>query len=115
MWGGSLHEYLRLKPNHQALWAMISQGAEQGFELLDMGRSEYPSTQYDFKEQWGDQAYPIYQLFRVYRGKKPRLLEIRNTQERKGRFSLFRSTWRRLPDQAARRLGPYIRWHLPFG
>jgi len=115
MWGGSSHEFLKMKPNHQALWAMIQQGSAQGFTVLDMGRSEYPSTQYDFKEQWGDQVYPIYQLFTVYRGKKPRMLEIRNTQQKAGRFSLFRSAWKRLPDQAARRLGPHVRWHLPFG
>lgn len=115
MWGGSSHEYLKLKPNHQALWTMIQLGSAQGYSLLDMGRSEYPSTQYDFKEQWGDQAYPIFQLFRIYRGKTPKLLEIRNTQQRQGRVSLFRTAWRRLPDQAAQFLGPHFRRHLPFG
>ena len=81
-----------------------------------MGRSEYPSTHNTISRSNGEtKVYPDDQLFTVYRGKKPRMLEIRNTREKVGRFSLFRSAWKRIPDAAACRLGPHIRWHLPFG
>ena len=115
MWGGSFHEYLKLKPNHRAYWSMIQTGSQDGYTQYDIGRSEYPSSQYDFKRKWGDQVFPIFQLYRIYQGNRPSLLEIRNSQNQSISISIFRAIWKRFPEPAVRRLGPHIRRHLPFG
>ena len=115
MWGGALPEYRQLKITHQATWAMIEAAIRQGAVTLDMGRSAYPSSQFDFKSQWGTNSYPIYQLYCVYKGKRPRILGIANAEEGSGPFAHFQKIWKKLPASMERHIGPYLRWHIPFG
>lgn len=115
MWGITLQSYLALMPTHRVYWAMIEQAVNQGMKTLDMGRSAYPSSQYDFKAKWGDEIYPIYQLFHVYRGKTPSTLNVSQSLQEKGQASTFRQIWPKLPLPLARLLGPVIRQHIPFG
>jgi len=114
MWGCALHEFLDLKVTHQSFWAIIEKGIEDGFSTFDMGRSPFPSTQYDFKAKWGDSIYPIYQLFRIYTGKKPSLLTHAALDGPDIQLNIFRQVWRRLPLNLVGKLGPKIRWHIPF-
>lgn len=114
MWGGALSKYRDLKINYQVYWAMIESGCQSGYTMFDFNRSVYPSGQFDFKSSWGNSTYPIYQLYRSYRGTKP--LEILASQETgQGSIGLVQNIWRRLPLSLTRILGPIVRRHIPFG
>ncbi len=115
LWGISLRSYLYLRPTHRVFWQMIEQQISQGLNLFDMGRSAYPSTQYNFKENWGDETYPIYQLFHIYRGKTPPTLNIHMAIQKNRQVSLFNRVWSKLPLTLAQSLGPIVRRHVPFG
>jgi len=113
LWSCAIGDSRNLRATHRLFWALIETGCKRGYTQFDMGRSPYPSGQYKFKAQWGDQDYPIYQLFRIYRGKEPSVLHISTHQN--NNMSLFNQIWRNLPSQIARSLGPRLRWHIPFG
>ena len=115
IWGGALYGYIKMMPNHHIYWAAIENAIELGFEQFDIGRSPYPSSQFEFKERWCDESYPIYQLFRVYRGNLPSMLNINQAVQEKSEMSLVRKVWPKLPLPVARSLGPVIRRHIPFG
>lgn len=114
-WGAALHDYRAYHINHQAYWASIEYACEKGLKTLDLGRSSDPSGQLQFKSQWGDTIYPIYQLFQIYRGKAPTALMASNVHDDGRNLSFFRRVWTRLPVPVVRVLGPYIRRHIPFG
>jgi FemAB-related protein (PEP-CTERM system-associated) len=115
LWGATLHAYIPLMPTHRVYWAIFEDAICEGFEQLDLGRSSYPSSQYDFKEKWGDEVYPIYQLFHIYHGKTPPTLNISQSIHENGQISLFSQAWSKLPLPLARILGPVVRRHIPFG
>lgn len=115
LWGAALHHYKSLMPTHRVYWAIFEDAICEGFDQLDLGRSAYPSSQYEFKAKWGDEIYPIYQLFRIYRGKTPAILNVNQSIQDNGRISLFSRAWSKLPLPAARILGPVVRRHIPFG
>jgi len=83
--------------------------------VMDLGRSVYPSSQFDFKEKWGDETYPIYQLYHIYHGRTPRTLVISQAINEENQYLLFRQVWAKLPESLVAWLGPIIRHHLPFG
>ena len=112
MWGGVLHAYKSLKATHQAYWSMIEDACASGITCFDMGRSPYPSSQFEFKEQWGDRSYPIYQLYKVYRGKKPQTVDV---SKQDGINTIIQWGWRYMPIRLTHFFGPLIRWHIPFG
>lgn len=115
IWGAALPAYRAYHPTHLAYWAIIEYGCRGNFTELELGRAPYPSGQFDFKQAWGDRVSPIYQLYRVYRGKKPAVVQISNPEEDSTGISLFRRTWSKLPGWLALWLGPKIRRHMPFG
>jgi FemAB-related protein (PEP-CTERM system-associated) len=115
IWGGALREHISMMPTHHVYWAIIEAGIEQGLEQFDIGRSPYPSTQFDFKMRWCDESYPIYQLYRIYRGKLPPNLNLNQAIQGKGGVSFVSRAWPKLPLPVARYLGPMVRRHLPFG
>ena len=99
LWSYAIGDSRNLRATHRLFWALIETGCKRGYTQFDMGRSPYPSGQYKFKAQWGDQDYPIYQLFRIYRGKEPSLLHVSTHQN--NNMSLFNQIWRNLPSQIA--------------
>jgi FemAB-related protein (PEP-CTERM system-associated) len=115
LWGTTLHSQLTLMPTHRIFWELIEHMIHQGYNLFDFGRSAYPSTQYDFKAKWGDEIYPIYQLFHIYHGNIPPTLNISQGIRNNERISFFSRTWSRMPLPLARHLGPIVRRHIPFG
>jgi hypothetical protein len=115
MWGACLQEYYSLNISIKAYWATMEWGCKNGYQSLDMGRSPYPSGQFTFKSHAGDTVYPIYQLFHVYRGKRPIGLQIHDPEDGGQGLSLFRRVWPRLPQSLVQALGPIVRWHIPFG
>jgi hypothetical protein len=115
LWGGSLYAVRPLKVTHQVYWALIEDAIQAGYTQIDMGRSAHPSSQYDFKVQWGNETYPIYQLYRVYQGDTPAAVRVSASSQPRGQFGRFRHMWQRLPRPLARVLGPQVRRHIPFG
>jgi len=115
IWGGALHEYNPMMPTHHVYWAIIEDAINRGFEWFDIGRSPFPSTQFDFKARWCNEDYPVYQLFRIYHGKTPPNLNLNQAVQEKGGISLVSRLWPKMPLRMARSIGPILRQHMPFG
>ena len=115
IWGGSLHEFNPMMPTHRVYWAIIEDAIQQGYDQFDIGRSPYPSSQFEFKARWCDETYPIFQLFRIYHGKLPPTLNLNQAVQTKGKVSLASKVWPKLPLPMVRTLGPVVRRHIPFG
>ncbi|MBN1667394.1 MAG: GNAT family N-acetyltransferase [Anaerolineales bacterium] len=115
IWGSALPAYRDYYPTHLAYWAMIEYGCQAGFTDFELGRAPYPSGFYDFKANWGDRHLPVYQLYRVYRGKQPAVVQVGIPAQDSTSLSMFRRAWRKLPYGLVLHIGPLIRWHMPFG
>jgi FemAB-related protein (PEP-CTERM system-associated) len=114
LWGGALAEYREFKITYQAIWETIEYGCRTGLTVLDMNRSIFPSGQYDFKSPWGDNTYPIYQIYHSFRGKTP--IEIQASLKRLNKTANPTSEiWQRLPLPITGILGPVVRRYIPFG
>jgi CelD/BcsL family acetyltransferase involved in cellulose biosynthesis len=51
---------LNLRPNNLMLWTAIRWGCENGYTLLDMGRTDIPNTGLrNFKNGWGTEEVPL--------------------------------------------------------
>jgi FemAB-related protein (PEP-CTERM system-associated) len=114
-WGGRLHDYRDLNIPKLAYWLTIKWGCQNGYATYDLGRSPYPSGQFDFKQRIGDEEYPIFQIFRSYKGKPPIGLMIHTSEKDMDGFSQSQKMWQKVPRPIARFLGPKVRWHIPFG
>ena len=113
MWGAALSETLSLRPAYIALWEIMREAIQSGFSYLDMGRSPAESNASKFKGQWGGTSYPIYQT--IINGKEHKQAHSVTSQVQSNeKFQLFMKVWPRLPLSVTRRLGPKLRWHIPF-
>lgn len=64
-YGASLESGLPLRPNNLIFWEAIQWGCDNGFALLDMGRTEVTNTGLrQFKQHWGaeERVLPYYSL-----------------------------------------------------
>jgi FemAB-related protein (PEP-CTERM system-associated) len=114
MWGAALPESLNLRSAYLALWEIMSDAIANDFAYLDMGRSPAGSNASKFKEQWGGQSAPVYQLTKTKNGQVAQSDAIANQVQSAQRFQLFTQLWPRLPYSLTRQLGPKLRWHIPF-
>jgi serine/alanine adding enzyme len=113
MWGAALAETLDLRPAYLALWEIMREANQSGFSYLDMGRSPAGSNASKFKGQWGGTASPIYQT--IINGKEHKPAHSVTSQVQSSeQFQLFMKIWPRLPLSLTQRLGPKLRWHIPF-
>jgi hypothetical protein len=112
MWGGTPHQFLKMRPVYLAYWEIIHDAIKQGFHSIDMGRSPAGSNASKFKGQWGGVAHPIYQQGIVFGQDSSPYRGIELKQERL--FQLVRHLWPRLPLSVARFLGPKLRRYVPF-
>jgi serine/alanine adding enzyme len=115
MWGASLREFHDLNTTYQAYWAIIEWGCQSGYSCFDLGRSPYPSGAFNFKSRWGEDQFPIYQFYKVYRGRKPLGLQVHDAGEEGSNIAIARKIWKKMPLSLVRALGPKIRWNIPFG
>lgn len=113
MWGAALPEFLNLRSAYLALWEIMSDAIDNGFTFLDMGRSPAGSNASKFKGQWGGESAPIYQLTRRENGHGS-AETVTNQVQSDQRFQVFTRVWPKLPYSVATRLGPKLRWHIPF-
>jgi len=59
-YGASDSSHWELKPNHLLFWSVIERAAQEGFELLDFGRSDLLSDGLRrFKSNWGAEEVPL--------------------------------------------------------
>ncbi len=113
MWGAALPETLILRPAYLALWEIMRDAIANKYSHLDMGRSPAGSNASKFKGQWGGISAPIYQLILRENGQRANGA-VANQVQSDQRFQLFQQLWPRLPYSVTRRLGPKLRWHIPF-
>jgi serine/alanine adding enzyme len=113
MWGAALPESLKLRSAYLALWEIMSDAVDNGFIYLDMGRSPAGSNASKFKGQWGGTSAPIYQLSKCENGGLQGET-ITNQVQSNQKFQLFIQLWPRLPYSLTKKLGPKLRWHIPF-
>jgi FemAB-related protein (PEP-CTERM system-associated) len=113
MWGATLHEYLRLRPNYLAYWELMKYASERGFAYLDMGRSRSNSGASDFKGQWGGDCRPIYQQVAA-RDRAGGADSVTQRIGSGGPMQWVTRMWPKLPLSVASYLGPKLRRHVPF-
>lgn len=111
MWGASLRETIKLKAAHLGIWEVIRFAADNGYRTLDMGRSPAQSTASEFKGQWCDQFRPIFQQTIRPDGDQANAAAIHDSKS----GQLLQRWWPKLPRNVANRLGPKLRYHVPFG
>ena len=112
MWGAALMDSLQLRPAYLALWEIMRDAINNGFDYLDMGRSPLDSNASKFKGQWGGIAYPVYQTTVNINGATSNSVTDRVKSDDK--YQLFMRLWPKLPLSLTRKLGPRLRWHIPF-
>ena len=113
MRGAALPETLKLRSAYLALGEIMSDAIDNGISYLDMGRSPAGSNASKFKGQWGGQSAPIYQLTRRENGTREED-SVTNQVQSDQRFQMFIQLWPKLPYSVSTRLGPKLRWHIPF-
>jgi serine/alanine adding enzyme len=113
MWGAALPESLKLRSAYLAMWEIMRDAIQKGFAYLDMGRSPDGSNASKFKGQWGGESAPIYQLIKCENG-QAQGDTVTNQVQSGQKFQMFIQLWPRLPLSLTKRLGPKLRWHIPF-
>lgn len=113
MWGGTLHQYLRLRPVYLAYWHILQESLRQGYRYLDMGRSPVDSNASDYKGQWGGVAQPVYQQVTAIDANVTASAPASQIRT-ESKFQIVRQLWPKLPFPVAQYLGPKVRRHMPF-
>ncbi|QBD83256.1 GNAT family N-acetyltransferase [Ktedonosporobacter rubrisoli] len=106
-YGASDERYLNLAPNNLLLWSAISWGCEQGYCLMDLGRTARANTGLmEFKRRWGadEEALPYYYY--------PQCAGLAATAESSWKYRLLTGCWKRLPLSLATALGGHLYKYL---
>jgi FemAB-related protein (PEP-CTERM system-associated) len=107
-WASSLRRYFALCPNQVLYWAAIQRGIERGLDSFDMGRSQWGSGTFHFKQQWGAEPVPLYYQYVLGRARRAPTLEAQQHS-----FDLATRVWKRLPLAVAAPLGERVRRLFP--
>lgn len=110
IWGATQREHLKKRPVYLAYWEMMRYAINNGFQILDMGRSPLDSNASHFKSQWGGHSFPIYQLSKQLKMSAA----PQKGGQRSSKIDLVRKYWPLLPFPVAHFLGPKLRRHIPF-
>lgn len=71
-YGASSREGLSLRPNNLLFWTAIRWGCENGYRILDMGRTGIENTGLrDFKSRWGAEERPL--IYSLLSAEPPKL------------------------------------------
>jgi len=103
-WPSSKREYFSLCPNNLLYWEAIRWGCEEGYRVLDFGRSSPGTGTYRFKKQWGAKEEPLHWQCVTRRAQLAPTLSPVNP-----RYRLAVGAWKHLPITVANRLGPLLR------
>jgi FemAB-related protein (PEP-CTERM system-associated) len=106
-WASSLRSLFTLRPNEVLYWTALQWAIRRGLKRFDMGRSQWGSGTFEFKEQWGATPVPLYYQYLLGRpGSVPTL------EEQVSSYRLAARLWKRLPLPAARALGEPVKRRL---
>ena len=109
-WAASFRDSFSARPNDLLYWEMLRWACRQGYHCCDMGRSQWGSGPYAFKELWGAKTHPLYYQYFIRRGVEIPDLDLKVDRVLKYRLAI--RTWQRLPVGITRRIGPYFRKYL---
>jgi serine/alanine adding enzyme len=105
-WASSYRKFLSLKPNMFLYWNILTFGAEQGYQVLDFGRSSRDSGAYEFKLQWG--AIPSDLHWSYWLNDRASVPTTRHNG-----MQVVSRMWQRLPVAITNVLGPKLVRHIP--
>lgn len=100
---GSGPEARRLGANDLLYWSLMRRGAARGCTVFDFGRSKVGTGPYHFKHNWGFEARPIVNQFRLLKARELRELNPTNPS-----YRLLIAGWRRLPLLVATAVSPLL-------
>jgi CelD/BcsL family acetyltransferase involved in cellulose biosynthesis len=105
---GASHEgYLQLAPNNLLMWQAIEQACNEGFRVLDLGRTACANQGLmEFKRRWGAEKVPLPYYY------YPRQAGPVSTSEESRVYRLLTSCWRVLPLQVSGPLGGLLYRYL---
>lgn len=112
-WGGMPRQYYDLRPNYILYWETLKYGCENGYQWVDLGRSERDSGVYNFKKQWRGTPKPLYQQY--YLNGIARPPAVGNQRADDFQYRLFTGMWKHLPITLTEALGAQLRKRMPFG
>jgi len=112
-WAGMLRQFYKLHSSHILYWETLKYGCENGFQWVDLGRSEWDSGTYTFKKHWLSEPRPLYQQCYLSGISQPPV--VGGAREDDAKYRLFVRVWRRLPLSMTEFLGPWLRKRMPFG
>ncbi len=107
-WASSLRRFFALCPNQVLYWEAIQWGIARGARWFDMGRSQWDSGTFRFKQQWGAEPVPLFYQYVLGRARRVPTLEAQQHS-----FDLAARLWRRLPLAVAAPLGERVRRLFP--
>jgi FemAB-related protein (PEP-CTERM system-associated) len=104
----SLREHRSLCPNHLMYWQIIQEAIAAGRTVFDFGRSTPNDGTYNFKEQWGAAAEPLWWEYRLVGTE-----EVPSADRQSASYQKKVAAWQRLPLPVATFLGPWIARSIP--
>jgi FemAB-related protein (PEP-CTERM system-associated) len=107
-WASSLRRFFALCPNQVLYWEAIRWGIARGARWFDMGRSQWDSGTFRFKQQWGAEPVPLFYQYVLGRASRVPTLEAQQHS-----FDLAARLWRKLPLVVAAPLGERVRRLFP--
>ncbi|HYM80060.1 MAG TPA: GNAT family N-acetyltransferase [Candidatus Limnocylindria bacterium] len=107
-WASSLRRFFADCPNQVLYWHALQAAIARGMKRFDMGRSQWESGTFRFKQQWGARPVPLHYQYVLGRAQAVPTLEAQ-----KERYALAVKLWQRLPLWAAAALGEPLKRRFP--
>jgi len=108
-----LRESFPLRSCHLWYWETLKYGHENGFQSIDLGRSEWDSGTFQFKRHWLSEPRPLYHQFFLNGPSHPPPIGSRRGKHLQ--YRVFVRAWKHLPVPMTERIGPILRQGMPFG
>lgn len=106
-YGASDENYLKLAPNNLLFWNAITWGCEQGYKVLDLGRTAQDNEGLmEFKRRWGAIQEPLPYYY------YPHTAGLASTSESSWKFQFLTNNWRKLPLSITAPLGAVLYKHM---
>lgn len=105
-WGGT-HAARDLKGNDFLAWSIMCRAAERGCTVFDFGRSKRGTGAFQWKENLGFEARPLYYEYELIRDR-----EMPDINPLNPKYRLFVEGWKHLPLPVAQFIGPWLSRNL---
>lgn len=105
-WGGT-REARDLKGNDFLAWSIMCRAAARGCNEFDFGRSKQGTGAYQWKENLGFEARPLYYEYELVRA-----TQMPDINPLNPKYRLFVEAWKKLPLPLAGLLGPWLSRNL---